>query len=332
MNLIAGWWADALLRASIQGGVAVLLLWSVLKIARNLPPSLQVWAWRLILLKFFLTLVAPISVEKGRVMSGAGPAQPSLLPLFILILSVICLVLAIGMVIREFFTIFQLRRHDSRHLEFVQNGKVEVRECRSVDIPMLIGFGRPLVLVPHGFAKEHPDEYRMAVEHEVAHWRRHDLAWAWLTYAAKAIFFFHPLISLAVKELTVATEAACDETAIQKSSASRKAYGLLLIKLSQGKGQPDYSSVAFASACSEGTLSRRVKLLAEPKRGATLLPCLGLIIFSIALLPSFRFISKARETPGSSSPKVYSPAAMASGNNDFERRNFAQKNPQEGKQ
>jgi beta-lactamase regulating signal transducer with metallopeptidase domain len=340
MNSVAIWWSDALLRASLQGGLAVLALLIVSRIWKTLPASILAWGWRFVLAKFLLTLVAPVTIEKGRAASSTGLAAPSLLPLFIFSLSVICGLIALAALFKEANAVRRLRRGNSVLIERLFDGRIEVRESSDVDLPMLVGFGRPLILIPSGMASGCSGDYRMAIEHEVAHWRRRDLAWAWLAFAVRSLFFFHPLVLIALRELNIATEAACDEVALGRVGATRKEYGLLLLKLSQRKQRMETISVAFASACSQETLTRRILHLSEPKRGGSLISSLAFLCLIALSLPSYRTSPKRAEstgaTPvaGTSQAAVFSPARMvsaASAENDFERRDFAQKNPIEGK-
>src|SRR5258708_38616199 len=72
----------------------------------------------------------------------------------------------------------------------------------------------------------------MILAHELAHLRRGDLLWSWLPQAAHMLFYFHPMVWLAHRELYVAQEMACDELALQASDASLHDYGDLLLRFS----------------------------------------------------------------------------------------------------
>ncbi len=64
--------------------------------------------------------------------------------------------------------------------------------------------------------------------HELAHIRRHDLAWGWLAALAECLFFFHPLVRLGNREWELAQEIACDELVVHITDASQADYGTML--------------------------------------------------------------------------------------------------------
>src|SRR5579884_4026259 len=61
-NGIPGAWASAILRASWQGGAALLTVWLLCRAWAGMPPRARCWLWRLAYLKLLLALVsiAPI--------------------------------------------------------------------------------------------------------------------------------------------------------------------------------------------------------------------------------------------------------------------------------
>jgi beta-lactamase regulating signal transducer with metallopeptidase domain len=64
INSLADGWLAAVLRASWQGGIAVLLVWAVCTIAPSIPPRIRCWLWRLAAAELILGLVwlSPISL------------------------------------------------------------------------------------------------------------------------------------------------------------------------------------------------------------------------------------------------------------------------------
>lgn len=63
-NVFADAWAEAIWRACWQGGLAVVLVWGLCRLWRNLPPAMQCWLWRLVYVKFLVLLfwAAPIEL------------------------------------------------------------------------------------------------------------------------------------------------------------------------------------------------------------------------------------------------------------------------------
>lgn len=129
--------------------------------------------------------------------------------------------------------------------------------------PVVTGWFRPAVLLPGRFLAEYsPAELRLLLSHEVAHLKRHDLAWCWLPILARVLFFFHPLVWLAEHEWRQVQEAACDDLTLAVTDASPAEYGEALLKVaahSRAGVQPEW--VAAHVVESYRTLRRRLLAL-----------------------------------------------------------------------
>lgn len=307
MNSFAIYWADALLRSSIQGGLVALATVLLFKVWKSAPANLKVWAWRLVLVKFFVVLFAPIGIERGSEVLSTGSAARPLLPLIILALSAIMLSFSLIGLVQDLLKVWRMRNAAGRRIEYANDQGCEVRESNEIDIPILVGLGRPLILLPTGLS-QHQAEVSMAIEHELAHLRRKDLAWSWLAFAAKSFFVFHPFVAMVIHQLHVSTETACDEEAVLRSGVSRVDYGNLLIELSLQNRTPMMPSVGFASSCSADTLRQRVLSLAlEPHqcRPATFAMFVAALLL---VLPGFRFVPTSAMPNSLDQTKVFSPA------------------------
>ena len=108
----------------------------------------------------------------------------------------------------------------------------ELRVTQSNRGPMLTGIFRQVILIPQWLLESKVD-LRLALAHELAHCRRHDLAWNALIRIVESLFFFHPLVWWSVRRYHVAVEIACDQSAIQSTGESRRVYGELLLQSMQ---------------------------------------------------------------------------------------------------
>jgi beta-lactamase regulating signal transducer with metallopeptidase domain len=128
-----------------------------------------------------------------------------------------------------------------------------------VDSPLLAGIWRPTIALPACLEAFDSRELRLMLAHELAHYRRRDLAWNWLPTAVRVVFFFHPLVWLMVRHWSEAQEAACDELLIQQRLAQPVEYGRLLLKLAAREPLPVRAALVTAGVL--GTfrnLERRV--------------------------------------------------------------------------
>lgn len=133
-----------------------------------------------------------------------------------------------------------------------------LRESEAALCPMLSGWWRPTIVLPLGFADtESEATIRMAVAHELAHLRRHDLWFGIVPALTQTLFVFHPLAWLAAHETAAAREEACDMDALAMSGGSPAAYARLLLNTAQASS----SVAALGAAFGYRLLHRRIQML-----------------------------------------------------------------------
>jgi len=103
--------------------------------------------------------------------------------------------------------------------------RVQIKILRCELGPAVAGFFRPTILLPQSIEEAlSSDELEAVIAHELVHFRRGDLGWAVLQSACMCLFWFHPLVRLAVCELTMQSERCCDEQTIAGSGCSPANY------------------------------------------------------------------------------------------------------------
>jgi len=123
----------------------------------------------------------------------------------------------------------------------------------------------------------------MAIAHEFAHLKRHDLVWNWLPALGHMTLFFHPLVWLAKRSWHLAQELACDEMTLRTSSASVADYGNLLLKVHAGRAGP-VPSLAAGMGQSYSNLARRLDAMRRfdsRKRRPTIVGVLLLVVVGV---------------------------------------------------
>jgi uncharacterized protein (TIGR03435 family) len=84
-----------------------------------------------------------------------------------------------------------------------------------VQVPTVVGWLRPVVLVPVGALSGLPPEHLEALfVHELAHIRRHDYLVNILQSVAEALLFYHPAIWWVSGHLRAERESCCDDVAV----------------------------------------------------------------------------------------------------------------------
>lgn len=135
-----------------------------------------------------------------------------------------------------------------------------IYESSEVTSPMVAGLWRPVILIPEGFSNELSEgDLRLALAHELAHIRRHDLALGLVPMLADTAFFFLPPAWFAYREWITERETVCDEDALRQTGAPAAVYGALLLRLVSR----DSRAIPAAIGATAGyhTLKRRMMMI-----------------------------------------------------------------------
>ncbi len=168
------------------------------------------------------------AIHAQSVSDVAGPQTAGLLPLLLTVLFVAWLAGVAwqgGRLIRGWLTMQRFRRHCrtlasdelTQHLQMLCKAYAVRRpppllEHEGVGSPLLLGILRPAIVMPSGLLSAlGAERCRLALAHELAHIKRHDLAWSLVAAVARMVFVFHPLVWWALRRLEVAQEIAADQ-------------------------------------------------------------------------------------------------------------------------
>ena len=164
-----------------------------------------------------------------------------------------------------------------------------ISESPVVSSPLLLGIFHPQIILPRGLADSvSPSRLELMLAHELAHLRRRDLFWLWLFTLGETLFFFHPLVWLARREWTLATEAACDEMAIRLTRQTPRDYGEMLVDIVAATSRCANATPLVAVGIIENahTLKRRLKLMINTRSRLASIGGVALIsIATLALVP-----------------------------------------------
>jgi beta-lactamase regulating signal transducer with metallopeptidase domain len=141
-------------------------------------------------------------------------------------------------------------------------GGVELRKSEQVALPMTWGAWRAVVMLP-AEADEWPQECRSIVLlHELAHVKRRDCLTQNLAQIACALYWFNPLVWLAVRQLHVERELACDDQVLEVGTKASE-YASHLVEIARVfTASEELSPVAVGMACSQ--LESRVRSILDP--------------------------------------------------------------------
>ncbi len=154
----------------------------------------------------------------------------------------------------------------ARELAAVAEGRKTMRIGVAVDAirspiceaPAVLRIVRPVIVLPaHGCDDLTDDELRSLVLHECAHIARHDNLASVLQAFATSLLWFHPLVWIASRSVSVAREEACDE-AVADAMHDSDAYVSALTKICHAIAAP---RTAGASCMASAKIKERMEHL-----------------------------------------------------------------------
>jgi len=110
----------------------------------------------------------------------------------------------------------------------LDNKKIDLKICNFISSSMLTGLFHPVILLPERHFDE--DELQVIFQHELIHYKRHDLLVKILTVIATSIHWFNPIVYWMNRVMQADGEAACDETVLQDTDIeNRRFYSEVII-------------------------------------------------------------------------------------------------------
>ena len=105
---------------------------------------------------------------------------------------------------------------------------VVLAESQDVELPVTYGITRPRIVLPADFPEWSSQRCEYVLRHELAHVRRWDAGTQLVSQFAAAVFWFHPLIWLACRQMRFERERACDDSVLASGAAASDYAGDLL--------------------------------------------------------------------------------------------------------
>ena len=148
-------------------------------------------------------------------------------------------------------------------------GRVKLLVSSRVEAPAVIGWLRPIVLMPIGALTGLPREHVEALlAHELAHVRRHDYLANVVQSIAEALLFYHPAVWWLSAQIRAERELCCDDAAIA-ACGDVLVYARALTNFESNRP----AHVRAALTANGGSLRSRIGRLLEPANtGRDMLP------------------------------------------------------------
>jgi HEAT repeat protein/beta-lactamase regulating signal transducer with metallopeptidase domain len=140
---------------------------------------------------------------------------------------------------------------------------------RRAAMPFTYGLFRPVIVLPASAEEWTDDRRRSVLLHELAHLRRHDLVTNAIVQLACAVYWFHPLVSLAGRRVRIEAERACDALVVAAGTRPSDYAGDLL-EIARTMRSGSTAAVALAMARRSDFEGRLLAILA-PDSGRNVL-------------------------------------------------------------
>ncbi len=158
---------------------------------------------------------------------------------------------------------------------------VSVLRSTLAKTPLVVGYLRPVLLVPVGMVAQLPlAELEALLAHELAHIRRHDfLVNLWQT-ALETVFFYHPAVWSLSRRLRAEREHCCDDVALSVIG-DPVCYGRALLHVEELRGPEPLLALGAAGSSLPGRIQRLFGQPTPPTSAAGLIA--AALLTSVAL-------------------------------------------------
>ncbi|MCY2964619.1 MAG: M56 family metallopeptidase, partial [Planctomycetota bacterium] len=163
------------------------------------------------------------------------------------------------------------------------NQPIVTLECDEDCVPSVVGIVTPRLLIPQNWRLWSPAQRRCILLHELAHVKRRDVFAQLLGRVALAVYWFHPLAWLAVRQMRVERELAADDCVLLAGQTPSDYADQLLRTLRLYRPVTPEMGVAMAHSC---RLDQRVLAILDPgrRRGPVSRPLSVLSACTVGLL------------------------------------------------
>lgn len=293
--MIATLW-NLLALCTVEGSVLLLVAWALLSLWRHSASA----AWRHLIWAAALAGLAalPVFIHYGPVVFGglapraaafgllspirivvtaeASGQQWDLPSLLVGLWAAGALVLLLrwttALVAMQVLT-SQARRSDSSDPQLEEccrqagvNQPVQLRYSDRLTTPVVWGLWRPVIVLPAAVERASDTEQRRVIYlHELAHVQRRDWAELCLTQLTAALYWFHPLVWLAAREVRRERERACDDRVVELTATPER-YAEQLLRVARTAAQRERFGAAMAMV-TKSELEGRIMAILDETRG-----------------------------------------------------------------
>jgi TonB family protein len=146
---------------------------------------------------------------------------------------------------------------------FALHRRITVLGSRIISSPVLIGWIRPVILLPMAVVCGFPaSQVELILAHELAHLRRWDPLANLFQVVLETVHFYHPVVRWISRDVNNEREICCDRLALALGGGSRREFVAVLAEL----GDLRMRQKSLVLAANGGVLLDRVQLMVLPQQ------------------------------------------------------------------
>jgi beta-lactamase regulating signal transducer with metallopeptidase domain len=184
-----------------------------------------------------------------------------------------------------------LKIFDDVKNELQIHSNVKLMTCACIKTPMMIGFLRPTVLLPHFEIPS--DELHSILKHELIHLKRHDLWFKAVMLFTLSLHWYNPIVHIMLKLAMDLCEISCDERVLKGANEKIRAhYGEAIIGVIRNGGMSTSLSTNFFTSI-EGVKSRVYAIMDTDNKRFSPVLMMSVICISLLCMTAFAITPEA---------------------------------------
>lgn len=174
--------------------------------------------------------------------------------------------------------------------EFELKREVKALVCDEITSPIVGGIFKPVIILPSAILQRlNEEELRPVIVHELAHIKRGDWILNWVQIIAGILYFFHPLLWFANRQIKIEREKACDDLVLLILQIERRQYAESLLRVFDIiSGRRIFYMGFIGMAEPKSDLGRRIMRIMDkkitPRARLSIVSVLLVIIFGLCFM------------------------------------------------
>jgi TonB family protein len=176
----------------------------------------------------------------------------------------------------HYYILYQSLTHEDSHNVLNQ----QFYTSSVATTPMLFGFIKPRIIVPLGFTEQfNSKQQSMILEHERVHFMHRDHLWNLLALTFATVFWFNPLVWVALRSFRINQELACDAKVLEyKSQVDKIDYASALVQCAEYSPS---NITPYPTFGEKSTMIKRINLIKQPVSSSRAISIAAILLGSI---------------------------------------------------